>query len=346
MQEHSSFIFLCCMSVEKIIGDWKKGAFKPVYWLEGDEPFFIDQAMDYAEHKILSEAEAGFNLTVFYGKDAEWAEVVNACRRYPMFAERQVVLIKEAQQMKDYEKLEGYVENPLASTILVVGMKDKKVDGRKSFAKVLKTKGELLTTKKMWDNELPKWVAALINQKGFICDPRALQLLVDHVGNDLGRLNNEIEKTIINLKDRKNITVDDIENYVGVSKEYNTLELQHALTSRNLSKCLQIIQYFESNPKANPIQLILPTLYGFFSKAYLVFGANTNDENELAKMLGYSTYSPYFKDLVGCAKTYRQKGVEQALLLLHEYNLKSIGIGSTGVSDASLMKEMIVKMIS
>ncbi len=335
------------MSVEKIIGDWKKGAFKPVYWLEGDEPFFIDQAMDYAEHRILSEAEAGFNLTVFYGKDAEWADVVNACRRYPMFSERQVVLIKEAQQMKDIEKLEGYVDNALKSTILVVGYKDKKVDARKTFGKKLKATAEILTTKKMWDNELPKWVSTLINQKGFTCDAKALQLLVEHVGNDLGRLNNEIEKTVINLKDRKNITVDDIENYVGISKEYNTLELQNALTSRNLTKCLQIIQYFESNPKANPIQLVLPTLYSFFSKAYLIFGANTNDENELARMLGYnSTYGIYFKDLVGCAKNYRQKGVEQALLLLHEYNLKSIGIGSTGVSDASLMKEMVVKMIS
>src|ERR1700710_585979 len=245
------------MSVEKIIGDWKKNIFKPIYWLEGDEPFFVDQIMDYAEHHILNEAEAGFNLTVFYGRDADWAAVINACRRYPMFAEKQVVLLKEAQQMKDLEKLEGYVENPLVSTIFVVGMKEKKVDGRGKLAKLLKTKGEVFTTKKMWDNEVPKWVNALVIQKGFTIDQRALQLLVDHVGNDLARLNNEIEKTVINLKDRKGITVDDIEAYVGLSKEYNTLELQHALTSRNLSKCLQIVQYFESNPKSNPIQLIL-----------------------------------------------------------------------------------------
>ena len=333
------------MSVEKIIGDWKRGSFKPIYWLEGDEPFFIDQLMQYAEHHILNEAEAGFNLTVFYGRDADWATVVNACRRYPMFAERQVVLLKEAQQMKDIDKLEGYVENPLSTTVLIVGMKDKKVDGRLKLGKMLKTKAELFTTKKMWDNEVPKWVSAMIGQKGYTIDQRALQLLVDHVGNDLARLNNEVEKTIINLTDKKQITEDDIEKYVGVSKEFNTLEFQHALTLRNLSKCLQIIQYFESNPKDNPIQLILPTLYSFFSKAYLIFGASTNDENELSKMLGYSTYSPYFKDLVGCAKNYRQKGVEQALLLLHEYNLKSIGIHSANVSDASLIKEMVVKMI-
>lgn len=334
------------MSAEKIITDWKKGQFKPVYWIEGEESFFIDQVMDYAEHHILKESEAGFNLTVFYGRDADWAQVINACRRYPMFSDRQVVLVKEAQNMKDIEKLEGYVEKPLPSTILVVGMKDKKVDGRLKFGKLIKAKAEMVTTKKMWDNELPKWVSALITQKGFSIEPQALQLLVDHVGNDLARLNNEIEKTVINLKDRKRITLEDIESYVGLSKEYNTLELQHALTVRNLSKCLQIIQYFEMNPKANPIQAVLPALYGFFSKAYLVFGSNTNDENELSKLMGYSPYSPYFKDLLNCAKNYRQRGVEQVLLLLHEYNLKSIGINNNGVKDASLMKEMIVKMIS
>jgi DNA polymerase-3 subunit delta len=143
------------MSAEKIIADWKKGNFKSLYWLEGEEPYFIDKIVEYAEHKILSESEASFNLTVFYGKDANWADVINACRRYPMFAERQVVLLKEAQQMKDLDKLEGYVDNPLASTVFVVSYKDKKVDARTKFAKLLKTKGELFTTKKLYETELP-----------------------------------------------------------------------------------------------------------------------------------------------------------------------------------------------
>lgn len=335
------------MSAEKIVSDWKKGIFKPVYWLEGDEPFFIDTVMNYAENHILTEAEAGFNLTVFYGRDADWAGVINACRRYPMFAEKQLVLLKEAQHMKDIEKLEGYVDNPLNSTIFVVGYKDKKVDGRSKLSKLLKQKGEVLTTKKLWDNELPGWINGLATSKGYQISQKAVMLLVDHIGNDLNRISNEIEKVTINLGERRQITEDDIEEYVGISKEYNALELEHALTHRNLTKCLQIIQYFESNPKAIPIQLLLPTLYSFFSKAYLVFGAGTNNENELAKYLGYnSAYSSYVKDIIACAKNFRQKGVEQAILLLHEYNLKSIGVNSSNASDADLLKEMVVKMIN
>ncbi|MES2646083.1 MAG: DNA polymerase III subunit delta [Bacteroidota bacterium] len=335
------------MSAEKIIGDWKKGVFKPIYWLEGDEPFYIDTIIDYAEKHILSESEAGFNLSVFYGRDADWANVINSCRRYPMFAEKQLVLLKEAQHMKDIDKLEGYMENPLASTILVIGYKDKKVDGRSKMAKVLKQRGEVLTTKKLWENELPAWISSLAAGKGFQINPKAVMLLVDHIGNDLSRISNEIEKVTINLGTRKQITEDDIEAFVGISKEYNALELEHALTQRNLTKCLQIIQYFESNPKALPIQLLLPTLYSFFSKAYLVFGAGTNDENQLAQYLGYkSAYGSYVKDIISCARSFRQAGVEKAILLLHEYNLKSIGINSGSATNADLLKEMVVKMIN
>src|SRR3981081_2430160 len=166
------------MSVEKILNDWKKLKFKPVYWLEGEEEFYIDQLINYAEHKILTEAEAGFNLTVFYGKDADWTAGINACRRYPMFAERQVVLLKEAQQMKDIDKLEAYIEKPLTSTVFVVSYKEKKVDGRSKLAKLLKDKAELFTTKKMYDNQLPEWTNGLIHSKGYEISQKALLLLV------------------------------------------------------------------------------------------------------------------------------------------------------------------------
>lgn len=331
------------MSAEKIIGDWKKKKFKPVYWLEGEEDYFIDTVVHYAEHEILSEGEAGFNLMVFYGKDASWIDVVNSCKRYPMFSERQVVILKEAQQMRDIDKLESYIENPLSSTIFVVSYKEKKVDGRSKLAKTLKEKGEMLTTKKMYDNQLPDWTNDLIQSKGRTISQKALMLLVDHIGNDLSRINNEVDKVLVNLGDRNNITEDDIEKYVGISKEYNPFELQSAMAAKDLAKAMKIIQYFEANPKAAPIQLILPTLYNLFSKTYMIFGQQAKDDKTIAANIGVN---PFFaKDYIAAARNYGYNGIESALLLLHQYNLKSVGVGDSGTSDGSLLKEMVAKMM-
>jgi DNA polymerase-3 subunit delta len=332
------------MTPEKIISDLKKNIYKPIYWLEGEETFFIDKIINFAEHDILSESEAGFNLTVFYGKDADWTAVINACRRYPMFAEKQVVLLKEAQEMKGIEKLESYIEKPLLSTILVVAYKNKKVDGRTKLAKIIKDKGVLLTTKKLYDNELPDWTQQLVKSKGFSITGKALFLLIDHIGNDLSRLNNEIDKLALNLGERKNITEDDIETYVGVSKEFNVFELQHAIATRDLYKAIRIVQYFESNPKAAPLPLIFPSLYNFFSKVLMVYSVPAKDEKSLAAAIGIHAF--FAKDYLQAAKIYRQQQVENIILLLHEYNLKSIGINDSGTDDALLLKEMIVKMMS
>ncbi len=282
--------------------------------------------MDFAEHQILPEEEKSFNLTIFYGKDADWASVVNACRRYPMFAERQVVLLKEAQQMREIAKLEPYIMQPLGSTIFVVSYKDKKVDGRSKLAKLLKEKGELLSTKKMYDNQLPEWVTELLQSRGLTIQQKALALLIDHIGNDLMRIKSEVDKIQINLGNRKMIDEDDVEKYVGVSKEYNAFELQIALAKKDLAKSLRIIQYFESNPKAAPIQLVLPTLYSFFSKVYMIFGIPGPDEKTTASVLGVSPF--FVKDYLTAAKNYGFAGTENALLLLHHYNLKSVGVGS------------------
>lgn len=328
---------------EKIISTWKKKQFKPIYWLEGEEEYFIDQVMDYAEHHILSEQDAGFNLTVFYGKDAQWADVINACRRYPMFAERQVVLLKEAQQMKDIEKLEAYVEHPLDSTVFVVSYKDKKVDGRSRLSKLLKQRGELMTTKKMYDNQLPDWANGHIQSKGYTITQKALALLIDHIGNDLSRLVKEVDKILVNLRDRKNITEDDIEQFVGISKEYNVFELQDALANQDLHKSLRIINYFEQNPKAGPIQLLLPSLYGFFSKVYMLFGTDIRDEKSVEALLGMGSFIA--KKYVAAARKYELAGVSRVLLLLHAYNLRAIGVQDAGTDDAQLMKELVVKMM-
>jgi DNA polymerase-3 subunit delta len=332
------------MTADNIIQEWQKGVFKPIYWLEGEEEYFIDKVVDYAEHKILTEKEAAFNLSVFYGKDADWAAVINACRRYPMFAEKQVVLLKEAQQMRDLEKLDAYIDSPLKSTVFVVSYKEKKVDGRTRLAKILKEKGVVLTTKKIYDSQLPEWSKELIEAKGFTISQKALRLLVDHIGNDLTRIENEIEKISVNLGKRKNITEEDIEEYVGVSKDFNVFELQAALAGKDIEKAIRIIQYFEGNPKVAPIQLILPSLYGFFSKIFMIYGVQSRDEKTVAQAIGVHPF--FIKDYLKATQVYTYAGIEKVLLLLHAYNLKSIGVNNTGTSDGSLLKEMVVKMIA
>jgi DNA polymerase III subunit delta len=332
------------MTVKQILADLKKGNFKPVYWLEGEEEYFIDQVMHYAEHKILSEDEASFNRTIFYGKDAEWPLVINACRRYPMFSERQVVLLKEAQQMRDIDKLESYIENPLGSTLLFVGYKEKKLDGRTKMAKLLKEKSVLLSTKKIYDSQLPEWTQELVESKGLSISQKALMLIVDHIGNDLGRIENEIDKILINLGKRTAITEEDVEKYIGVSKDFNVFEFQAAVAAKNLPKAVRIIQYFEANPKAAPIQYILPSLYGFFSKLFMIYGMNTRDEKAIAAELGINSW--FIKDHLKAMQVYSYPDVERSLLLLSEYNLRTVGINDAGTEDASLLKEMVVKMIA
>jgi DNA polymerase-3 subunit delta len=331
------------MSALSIISSWKKNIFKPIYWLEGDEDFFIDEVMDYAEKKILPEAEASFNLTVFYGKDANWADIINACRRYPMFAERQVIVLKEAQQMKDIDKLEPYIENPLASTVLVVSYKGKTLDGRSKLSKLVKKNGEIFLSKKIYENQLPAWTNGYLQSKGFQITPRALTLLVGHVGNDLSRIANEVDKLSVNVSSEKNITEDDIEKYIGVSKEYNIFELQHALSVKDHAKAMRIIQYFEANPKAVPIQLILPSLYGYFTKIMAIYQMPDKSERSL-RTLFYN--NPYLvQQALDTIKNYSYSQTENAILLLHDYNLKTIGINSYGASPASLMKELSYKIM-
>ena len=331
-------------STEKILQDWKKKQFKPIYWLEGEEGYFIDILMDHAEHHILNEQEASFNLTVFYGKDAVWSEVINACRRYPMFADKQVVLLKEAQHMRDIEKLEPYIDQPLSSTIFVVGYKEKKMDGRSKMGKMLPKKTEHLVTKKIPDYQLPEWTSQLIHNKGYVISPPALAMLVDHIGNDLSRLSNEVDKLVVNLSGRREIKDEDIEQFIGVSREFNVFELQSALAKKDMPKAIRIVEYFEHNPKAAPIQAILPALYSFFSKTYMLFSYPMDDEKTAAAAIGVQPF--FVRENLAAARNFDLQGIENVLMLLHDYNLRSIGINDAGTSDASLLKELVVKMIS
>ncbi len=329
--------------MSKIIANWKKNVFDAVYWLEGEEPFYIDELVDYAEKHLLKEADQAFNLSIFYGKDADWTQVLNACKRYPVSAEKQVVILKEAQQMNQLEKLVSYIENPLSSTIFIVAHKDKNVDGRSALAKLLKTKAVVVSTKKMYDNKLPEWVNAWVSERGYQISPKAVQIIVDHIGNDLNRIQNELEKLIVNLGDRKKMTEDDIEKYIGISKEYNAFEFQDAVAQRNFSKSIKMIQYFESNNKAAPIQLILPTLYAFFSKLYAVYGLGTNDERRIASEVGIPPF--LVKNYMAASRNYAYGKVEQILLLIQEYNLKVIGINNADNSDGDLLKELVIKIM-
>ncbi len=332
------------MSAEKIISEWDKKSFKPVYWLEGEEDYYIDMVVDHAEHHILEESQAAFNLTVFYGRDADWASVVNACRRYPMFSELQVVLLKEAQHMKDIDKLESYIENPLSSTIFVVAYKGKSFDKRTKLYKLLKSNAEIFNSEKIKDYKLQEWIGDFVRTKGFKISSKAVSLLDEHIGNDLSRISNEIEKLALNLKGRKEITEDDIEEYIGISKEYNVFELQAAIAKKDLARAIRIIQYFDGNPKAGPIQMVLPALYASFSKVYTVFGMNDRSEAALKPHFYFNAVA--VKNALETINNYGYDGIERILLLLHQYNLKGVGVGNTGTSDAALMKEMVVKMIA
>lgn len=332
------------MSAEKIITDWKKDSFKPVYWLEGEEVYFIDKVVQYAENKILNESEAEFNRYILYGKDTNVQELISTCRKYPMFGQKQVVIVKEAQSLKQIEQLEGYLLTPQPSTILIIAYKDKKLDARTKFSKAVKNNGELLTTKKLYDNELPAWTSEMIASMGLTIEQKALMLLIDHIGNDLSRIENEIQKLVVNLKERKNITGEDIETYVGISKDFNGFEFQKAVAYKDFPKAIRIIQYFNANPKAASIQMILPNLYSFFSKVAVGYSLQTTDEKAIASGIGVHYF--FAKDYLTAMRNYSYQKVEYILLHLHNYNLKSIGINDTGTSDAELLKELTVKIMN
>lgn len=331
---------LAIVKPEDILKEWKSGRTAPLYWLEGEEEYFIEQLLAAAGEYLLTPEQRDFNLTVFYGRECAWADLSNACRRYPMFAERQVVVLREAQSMRELEKLEGYLENPMSSTVLVVGYKDKKLDSRKKFSKLVKEKGVVLTTRKLYANELFAWAEKWLGLQKRKMDQRALNLLIEHVGDDLSRMANELDKLVLNVSDQEAIHEGHVEEFVGISRDYNPFELQRALANRQLDKAIQIVQYFESNPKAAPIQLILPTLYSFFSKCMIIFGAGNSN---LTASLGVPVFA--VKDYQAAANQYGYAGLEQILLMLHEYNLRSIGLGDAGTADGELMKELVVKII-
>lgn len=331
------------MTYEALTKSLGTGKIKPVYLLEGEEDFYIDQVADYFEKKLLSETEKEFNLTVFYGRDADWSEVLNACRRYPMFSEKQVVMLKEAQSMKTLDKLEPYLNNPLDSTIFVITYKHGKLDGRTSLKKLIGKKGEVLTTKRLYDNKVPEWIKTYAREQGYDVSPKGCAVLADHIGADLSRLSNEMNKLFLNLPKGKKIDEDDIERYVGISKDYNVFELQNAVGNKDIKKIMRILNYFAGNPKAAPVPVIFTILYNFFSKVYLLVNLPSRSDSELASTLKVPPY--FLADYKKAAGKYSRVGTDRVLLILHEYNLRSLGVNDPGTPHPELLKEMIMKML-
>ncbi|HLR37409.1 MAG TPA: DNA polymerase III subunit delta [Chitinophagaceae bacterium] len=333
------------MTFDALMKELKEGQYRSLYLLQGEEEYFIDQACDFFEHKLLSEAEQDFNLSIFYGKDADWSDVINACRRYPMFSEKQVVLLKEAQSMRkqDLEKLKAYVEDLQDSTIFVITFKGGKVDGRSAFGKKVKEKGTILYVKKLYENQLPGWIRSYVQSKGYDISEKACMMMASHVGMDLSVQTNEIGKIILNIPEGSTIDDKAVEQFVGISREYNVFEFQNAIGKKDVPKLMRIIRYFEGNPKAAPMQLLLPVLYNYFSKTEALLQHRGKSGAELAKAIGVSPY--FLRDYQQGARLYGINGVRRAILLLYKYNQRLVGINDNSTSQSDLLKELMGKIL-
>jgi DNA polymerase-3 subunit delta len=339
------------MTADDILKDLKNRKYKPLYLLHGDEPYFIDQVSNFVEDELLSEAERGFNQTVLYGKDTEIMTVLNAAKRYPMMAEYQVVLVKEAQDMKwgrdDDDKktinpLLSYLENPLASTILVFCYKYGKFDKRKKTYKAIEKNGIVFESTPLYDNKIPSWIEGFVTGKGYKVDQHASAMMAEYLGNDLSKIANELEKLMLNVSAGQTITMQHVQDNIGISKEYNVFELQSALSRKDPFKVNQIINYFEANPKANPIVLVLGNLNNFFSKVLLYHYAKDKSPQNLARELGVNPY--FIKDYELAARSYNYGKSMQIISLLREYDLKSKGVDSNA-GPGELMKELMFKIL-
>ncbi len=334
---------------DQVLQSLKSGDFKPVYFLQGEEPFYIDQILDYIEDNCLQEAEKGFNQTILYGKDVSMAEVLTHARRFPMMAERQVVIVKEAKDIQDLNKEEGqklliqYLEKPVPSTVLVFGHKHKKVDGRRPLAKALKDKSVLVTTTPLRDYELPAWIDKYVKSQGYSINQNSVQMLAEYIGTNLERLSNEISKVIVNLGEGKAINEDLIQKYVGISKEYNVFELQKAISQRDILKANKMVNYFAANSKANPIIPMIAALYSYYAKLLILHGSKDQSDKGLASAMGTNPF--FVKEYKLAARNYPVGKVMQNMSILREADLRSKGVGAGSMSDGDIFKELVYRLM-
>ena len=333
------------ITCDDILKELRAKQYRPVYYLMGEEPYYIDLIADYITDNILTETEKEFNLTVVYGADVDIATVINAAKRYPMMSEQQVVVVKEAQNIRNMEELSYYLQKPLLSTILVICHKHGVLDRRKKLAAEIEKTGVLFESKKVKDAQLPAFITSYMKRKGIDVEPKATAMLADFVGADLSRLTGELEKLIITLpKGHTRVTPEQIEKNIGISKDYNNFELRSALVEKDVLKANKIIKYFEENPKTNPIQMTLSLLFGFFSNLMLAYYAPEKSEQGIANMLGLRT--PWqAKDYLAAMRRYNGVKTMQIIGEIRYADAKSKGVGNPSLSDGDILRELVFKIL-
>ena len=316
-----------------------------MYFLMGEEPYYIDKLTDYIEDNILSEEEKGFNQMVLYGKDVSIEEVVSNARRYPMMAERQVVIVKEAQELsRTIDKLAAYAENPQPTTVLVMAYKYKTLDKRKNVTKAIAKAGLVFESKKMYENQVADWIRRVLSGKGYTIEPKAAAMLVEFLGNDLSRISNELDKLAIILPKGSEVTAKAIEENIGISKDYNIFELRKAIGERDQLKAYKIAAYFAQNPKDNPLVMTTGLIFGFFSQLLQYHGLKDKSSGNAAKVLRVNPY--FLKDYDIALRNYPMKKVSAIVAKLRDIDVKSKGVGANAVPQHDLLKEMLVTIFN
>lgn len=331
--------------VVKIVNDLKNGIIKPIYFLMGDEPYYIDKLSDYIEQHILTEEEKSFNQTILYGRDVSIEDIIGTAKRYPMMAERQVVIVKEAQDLiKTIENLEKYAENPMATTVLVLCYKYKTLDKRKKLIKLIDKNGLVFESKKLYENQVGQWISRLLQPKNYAIEPKANAMLVEFLGNDLGKINNELEKLQIVLPKGSTITAKDIEHNIGFSKDFNVFELRKAIGEKNQLKAYQIAYHFANNPKDNPMVMTVSLIFGFFVQLLQYHGLKDKNPKNVATVLKVNPY--FLKDYDVALRNYPMKKVSAIVANLRDIDVKSKGVGANALPEIDLLKEMLFAIFS
>ncbi|UCD60119.1 MAG: DNA polymerase III subunit delta [Flavobacteriaceae bacterium] len=331
--------------VKQIVNSIRNGIISPIYFLMGDEPYYIDKIAQFISDNVLTEEEKGFNQMVLYGKETSLDQVLANAKRYPMMSERQVVIVKEAQHLsRNIEDLHSYAENPQTSTVLVFCYKYKKLDKRKKLHKTLLANGGVIfESKKLYENQVSDWIRLILKQKGFAISHKAAILLVEYLGTDLSRINNELEKLQLVLPDKTEIDPDLIEKHIGISKDYNNFELKKAIGERNAVKATRIINYFAQNPKDNPFVVTVSLLHNFFTQLLQYHGLSDHSPKNVSSAL---RINPYFvSEFQTASRNYPMKQVSSIIKCLRELDLKGKGVGAYNISHADLLKELLVKII-